>query len=490
MKSSLKKIIWIILGSVLVVSVLSALIQSRRGKNLQQEVADLRRELRAQGFKTEFADFNVTNDPATQARAAALRVFENELKLNADNDQLDFLPRGSDHSASVVWKQDALTLESSILDWPYLHGLLDTNRELLDVACAAAMSGPIRFDVNFRETGNHFGPAELALRNLSLSVSDRVILELHDGDPNAAWSDLLAATRFATAWEPGMSRLSHLIHSRLVEVAFDDSWQALQYTPWPDEKLSVLQQEWASANFFTNIPEGIAMTGLFNVNHCQRLSQRQAFHGFSPAGFASEAIRQPASAFSELKAQVNTLRYRSASALNDEKNLLLYFHDRELEARHALQSSNWAEMRAQSGITNAMEFISISHELTESMRSYQQDGYVMLAFAARAEAQRRIVVTAIALERYRGKHGAYPATLPALTPEFLKTVPLDFMDGQPLRYRLTDDEHFVLYSVGLDCVDDGGKQALPGAPRMPRDSKGNFLTPMNVDIVWPRPATP
>ena len=31
------------------------------------------------------------------------------------------------------------------------------------------------------------------------------------------------------------------------------------------------------------------------------------------------------------------------------------------------------------------------------------------------------------------------------------------MDGQPLRYHRIDDQKFVLYSVGMDQKDDGGK---------------------------------
>src|SRR6185295_8891298 len=74
------------------------------------------------------------------------------------------------------------------------------------------------------------------------------------------------------------------------------------------------------------------------------------------------------------------------------------------------------------------------------------------ARAARAEATRRNVVTAIALERYHRQHGAYPASLNELVPQFLKTAPVDFMDGAPLRDRLTNGT-FAVYSVGLDGGD-------------------------------------
>lgn len=488
MKSDLKKVIWIILCGVVVLSIVTALLQSRRGKNMEQEVADIRQAMREQGFKTEFADFDVMTDPAMRTRAAALTVFENWLELGASGRELDFLPRVSDDTASIVWKQDALPIGHGVLQWSGLHAVLDTNRETLDAACSAAVSGPIRFDVDFGDWDSHLANHLLPLRYLSLNLSDRVMLELHDGSLDAAWTNLLSATRLATEWDPDPASVSHQIHSMLTEVAFQDGWQALQNRNWPDQRLAALQREWASANFFTNVPEVIALSRLEQVSHCRILSQRKAFLFFSFSRFAGKAIRHPAAAFSEFKDQVNIMRYHGNEALIDEKNLLLLFRDRELEVRHATQSPTWAEMRAQPGVTNLIAFHSICREMMDSVKSCQQFECMMCAFAARAEAQRRIIVTAIALERYRGKHGAYPATLDSLAPEFLKAVPVDFMDGQPLRYQLTNDSHFVLYSVGLDCVDDGGKLPLSGAPIIPTDDDESCVAPTNVDIVWPRPA--
>ena len=66
---------------------------------------------------------------------------------------------------------------------------------------------------------------------------------------------------------------------------------------------------------------------------------------------------------------------------------------------------------------------------------------------------------ACALERYHLAHGEYPATLDALAPQFIETIPHDIIGGQPLHYRRTDDGKFLIYSVGWNETDDGG---LPG----------------------------
>jgi len=64
--------------------------------------------------------------------------------------------------------------------------------------------------------------------------------------------------------------------------------------------------------------------------------------------------------------------------------------------------------------------------------------------------------TAIAVELYRRRHGDLPQRLEELVPDFLPQVPIDPFDGQPLRYVVRKEE-YVVYSVGYDRVDDGGR---------------------------------
>ena len=103
-----------------------------------------------------------------------------------------------------------------------------------------------------------------------------------------------------------------------------------------------------------------------------------------------------------------------------------------------------------------------------------------MAKYAGIEAQRSLVLAAIALERHQHKHGSYPASLESLVPEFLAALPRDPMDGQPLRYRRKDDGTFTLYSVGWNSQDDGGDPTPVGTLSYWENGK---------DIVWPKPAS-
>ena len=77
-----------------------------------------------------------------------------------------------------------------------------------------------------------------------------------------------------------------------------------------------------------------------------------------------------------------------------------------------------------------------------------------------------------------------PAALDVLVPEFLATVPIDYMDGKPIKYRLDAGGAFVLYSVGTDGHDDGGDTAL-----LPDKTNRRNLWDRK-DCVWPAPALP
>ena len=76
------------------------------------------------------------------------------------------------------------------------------------------------------------------------------------------------------------------------------------------------------------------------------------------------------------------------------------------------------------------------------------------------------LTVAIALELHRRRKGSYPASLDELVPGLLPAIPADRITGGPIRYRLIDGKP-VVYSVGVDRDDDGGRPALDpyGKPR-------------------------
>jgi hypothetical protein len=69
----------------------------------------------------------------------------------------------------------------------------------------------------------------------------------------------------------------------------------------------------------------------------------------------------------------------------------------------------------------------------------------------------RAARTGLAVERYRLANGKLPDSLAELVPAYLESVPKDPFDDNELRYKKLENG-FVVYSIGDDLSDDGGKE--------------------------------
>ncbi|MFZ0827978.1 MAG: hypothetical protein WAO02_11200 [Verrucomicrobiia bacterium] len=474
----------------------------------QKAVEETRQSLRQQGFKTDLADFDFSMSAEMRAREAMLKATAptNRFSLPFVNHP-NLMEAVGTNSAIVVWQQAMLKTphpswpdNNDELTWEEFREAINANQPQIDAARAAVLSGPVRFHL-VPGYGNAMRLPHLALlKNLTQTLRGRTVIALHEGNLDAAWTNLMAATRLVTAWEPEPVEISHLVRFGDTSLAFSAVWQALQTNGWTDEQLTRLQQEWESVNFFTNLPETAAFKRASNLAACQS-DRQEALKSRPPfKEFVIGALQFPLSVYAQLQYRWSQREYLRYGIYEDEIDLLLFYRDRELELRNAVQAPTWAQMRQLPGVTNYIRFQSkyrsrfqTMMNLREMNLAFQRQGPGFLGRAATAETQRRLIVTAIALERYRGRYGSYPKTLPEIAPEFLKNPPIDFMDGQPLRYRLTEDGHFLLYSVGLDGVDHGGK--LRKGMRDPGWDPG-FERPKHPgapvaesDLVWPLPAS-
>ncbi len=461
-----------------------------------QVVAETRRALREQGFKTELAEFNFSTTADFRAREAALTSISSRPSANFSGGPPDLLPTLANNSAIVVWQQDWLPNAPEEMQWHELHDVLDPLQFELDAACAAALSGPIRFNLEAGQGSAMLLRPLAPLKNLTQSLGSRTVLELHEGRADSAWTNVLAATRLVTAWDTEPVDISHMVRFACVTFAYNAAWQALQTNGWSDKQLARLQREWESVDFFKGLPETAAFKRASTAAMCQRERQEPLESGFTAGQFFKEALSTPRAAWGWVTSYGKQLRYRNAGSYEDEKALLLFYRDRELELRRAIQTKTWAEMRTLPGVTNRVMFLSNHSSRMQSILNmqelggaFQRGGMTFLGRAVQAEAQRRLLVTALALARHHTKHGAYPQTLAELAPEFVTSPPVDFMDGQPMRYQRTDDGHFALYSVGLDGVDNGGHVPSRDPYDFPIRSPRGFGAPQESDLVWPRPAS-
>lgn len=99
---------------------------------------------------------------------------------------------------------------------------------------------------------------------------------------------------------------------------------------------------------------------------------------------------------------------------------------------------------------------------------------------AEAEAKIGLARIALLLKVYREERGAYPGSLDELARFAGKELPVDPFSRGPFHYQLKDSG-FILYGVGRNSIDDGGKvRVWPGFER-PIPSLNSSL---GGDLVW------
>lgn len=107
--------------------------------------------------------------------------------------------------------------------------------------------------------------------------------------------------------------------------------------------------------------------------------------------------------------------------------------------------------------------------------------------AVKKETQTALLLCQLALQTYHAEHHAYPPTLAALTPGYLSKLPDDpFATSGSFGYRRTPTG-YLLYSVGPNGKDDGGKTSDDGRrnaqcqhPFLRGNSPGDVVAGVNI----------
>ena len=196
---------------------------SRAGES--NVVENVRLSLRKEGFKIDLSEFDFAVPKEVQARSAAVCT---DGKVNPQRpvsflEDYDLLTPVGDHAAVVVWNQEALAYPSGFMDrsyqydpgtgtnvWPALREMMDDAAVQLNCAATGALSGPIGFNLDATGGSYMLLPHLSGLTYCTKMLGGRAMLALHDHDLDAAWTDLLAATRIVTAWQTEPAEVSEV----------------------------------------------------------------------------------------------------------------------------------------------------------------------------------------------------------------------------------------------------------------------------------------
>lgn len=108
-------------------------------------------------------------------------------------------------------------------------------------------------------------------------------------------------------------------------------------------------------------------------------------------------------------------------------------------------------------------------------------------YLTRAQISNEQLLVALALQAYKAESGYYPKSIQELVPRYLEKLPDDSFAFKGTYKYYRNGADYVLYSVGPDGIDDGGKPAYDHSPGLPGhyywldpDSKGDFVAGVNL----------
>jgi hypothetical protein len=404
--------------------------------------------------------------------------------------------------ARVGWREPFLTGDKATNTWEDLAAEMARNEVVLGRIQRVLRESEIAQRLDYGLGFNILLPHLTKFKSIAQQLCCATQWALHEGRLDDAAGRLDSLLALAEAFRDDRLLISQLVRIAVAAIAFNNTWEALQADGWTDAQLAALQARWDSLEFLKRMSWAMEMERAMGLDFFGKVRNSDALYDQLIAGgagggpswpsppvssgdlpeFVSGVVEHSLEATKE-KSRIRLWRWRWSQT---DEDTFLRVYDLMLELPGKINSG-----QTFAGARDALrrKEAALEAELGRSARKFMFSGMLAppigKAFdkAARMETQREMVLAAIALKRYQLREHHPPTGLDDLVPAFLTRGPRDFMDGQPLRYRLNPDGSWLLYSVGDNGVDDGGNPQ----PMKPAEGVRSFAS--GLDFVWPQPAT-
>ena len=305
------------------------------------------------------------------------------------------------------------------------------------------------------------------VKGLNTLVHVRAIAELEAGRPAEAFDDLKLGFRLSDSIHDEPILIDHLVRLAMLGSNLQVVREGLIRKAWAESQLEQIESYLGSLDLLKEYKLAIHGERAFSVaglDYLRRLSGR-----VNPMDFLSDDNRSPAMAngFAIMPRGWYYQNMVTLSSMHEQFSLPAVD-----EHAHRVDPELSEKAVAEIAKLPMRPYTIFAKLLLPALEKTVQKAARMQTFVDMGR-------IACAIERYRLVNGHYPERLDLLVPGLIGGLPSDLITGKPLHYQLEPAEGYVLYSVGWNRTDDGGRVGFTKQNKEVDVTKGDWVWQMD-----------
>ncbi|MBI1313359.1 hypothetical protein GC176_18865 [bacterium] len=304
-------------------------------------------------------------------------------------------------------------------------------------------------------------------RELARALTSRAMLHLGERRYEDAWQDLLTTHRLGRQIGRGPTLIEQLVGIAIESIAIEGERTWLEIVQPGVKRIARIREQLNSLPAMSKMMDAIDTTErILFVDSVVRLARNQMkADDLTDLGMQLDAFPAVLRQTIGVSVDWNGVLRRGNSQYDEivaamrignrtDRNAALQAFETKLqEQKLKATSPGTLALAVVPGLTSAIVTEAMSRTLTSLL---------MPALSAASHAEERQqqrfanLQATLTLFEFRADVGEFPETIDSLIPKFADDMPVDLFSGAPLKYRRTADG-FVLYSVGKNETDDGGR---------------------------------
>lgn len=328
------------------------------------------------------------------------------------------------------------------------NGFLQEQSNYLAQVHLSVRRGKARFPIVLNDGARALLPHLTKIKEAAQWLKLQSYVRAEEGDIDGAIASLASADRCGAILSDDPTLIGRFVSLACRRIAIDGFTSLLDRGSLTESQLVQIERILASADYNHEITDALAIEAAFWVSLFERPSAMlEIMHEGREADLGSRAV----------------MRLYSASG-SDRADVL--FYRQSMSALTALSRTN---------VPALMEALTADKmdDLVDKTRGFPPQLFSQMILPGalgvpkrfcEIEFYRRSLLHAVALERFKRANDEYPEALSLGMTNGLGKASRDPFDGNPLRYRRTA-HGYILYSVGADLEDNGGRTILKATDR-------------------------